>query len=237
MSSFSSEIESIDISGISSSVEDAVLTRHSIRDYEPRAIEASVLKDLFSKSLRSPSWKNSQPWKVHVVSGAKKDKLANLMTERAKEDSAPVPDTIWPSGFPSDAKKRMFDLGMKIYGAAGIERKDKEARDKFMLRNFEFFGAPTGVFITTEFELNFYIALDIGCYLNTIMLLARSYGLGSVPQAALSAFPEVVRKELGLSDSEKVVCGLSLGYPKADSNLNRFHTPREEISNLVKFYE
>ncbi|TGJ98308.1 nitroreductase [Leptospira langatensis] len=237
MSSFSSELESIDIAGVSSTVEDAVFTRHSIRDYESRAIEDSVLKDLFSKSLRSPSWKNSQPWKVHVVSGAKKDRLAKLMMERAKQDSAPVPDTIWPTGFPSDAKKRMFDLGMKIYGAAGIERKDKEARDKFMLRNFEFFGAPTGVFITTEFDLNFYIALDIGCYLNTVMLLARSYGLGSVPQAALSAFPEVVRQELGLSESEKVVCGLSLGYPKADSSLNRFHTPREEVSNLVKFYE
>ncbi|AOP36636.1 nitroreductase [Leptospira tipperaryensis] len=229
------ETEFLNISGVATSVEEAVQTRHSVRDYESRAIEESVLQDLFQKSLRAPSWKNSQPWKVHVVSGARRDKMANLLVERAKKGE-PVPDTIWPSAFPADAKRRMFDLGMKIYGVAGIERKDKEARDNFMLRNFEFFGAPTAVFITTEFDLNFYIALDIGCYLNTLMLLARSYGLGSVPQAALSAFPEVVRSELGLSESEKVVCGLSLGYPKADSNLNRFHTPRESSGDIVKFY-
>ncbi len=236
MTSPSSELESIDISGIASSVEEAVRTRHSIRDYESKPIEENVLQELFARALRAPSWKNSQPWKVHVLSGAPKDKMAKKLVERAKQTATPIPDTGWPASFPADAKRRMFDLGMNIYGAAGIERKDKEARDAFMLRNFEFFGAPTAVFITTEFELNFYIALDIGCFLNTVMLLARGYGLGSVPQAALSAFPEVVREELSLSPSEKVVCGLSLGYPKADSILNTYHTPREETPNLVKFY-
>ncbi|MBM9498721.1 nitroreductase [Leptospira sp. 201903071] len=229
------EAEFVNVAGVATSVEEAVRTRHSVRDYESRPIEEDVLQDLFQKSLRAPSWKNSQPWKVHVVSGERRGKMANLLMERAKKGE-PIPDTIWPASFPASAKKRMFDLGMKIYGVAGIERKDKEARDNFMLRNFDFFGAPTAVFITTEFELNFYIALDIGCYLNTLMLLARGYGLGSVPQAALSAFPEVVRSELGLSESEKVVCGLSLGYPKADSDLNRFHTPRESTGDIVKFY-
>ncbi|MDV6237190.1 nitroreductase [Leptospira ellisii] len=231
----SAQNDFVDIAGIATSVADAVRTRHSVRDFESKPVDGKILAELFSQALRAPSWKNSQPWKVHVVSGERKDKMARLLTERAKQGE-PVPDTTWPSGFPSDAKRRMFDLGMKIYGVAGIERKDKDARDAFMLRNFEFFGAPTAVFITTEFELNFYIALDIGCFLNTVMLLARGYGLGSVPQAALSAFPETVRAELGLSESEKVVCGLSLGYPKADSNLNLFHTPREPVSDLVRFY-
>ncbi|RHX84210.1 nitroreductase [Leptospira stimsonii] len=229
------ETDFLNVAGEAKSVEEAVLTRHSIRDYESKPIEEAILQDLFQKSLRAPSWKNSQPWKVHVVSGARRETMAKLLVERAKKGE-PVPDTIWPASFPANAKKRMFDLGMKIYGVAGIERKDKDARDHFMLRNFEFFGAPTAVFITTEFDLNFYIALDIGCYLNTLMLLARGYGLGSVPQAALSAFPEVVRSELNLSESEKVVCGLSLGYPMADSNLNRFHTPREALGELLKFY-
>ncbi|XDD52140.1 hypothetical protein AB3N59_19465 [Leptospira sp. WS92.C1] len=49
-------------------------------------------------------------------------------------------------------------------------------------------------------------------------------------------FPEVIRFELSLSSTKKVVCSLSLGYPKADSNLNLFLTPREPISDMVKFY-
>ncbi|TGM95990.1 nitroreductase [Leptospira yasudae] len=231
----STQSEFVNITGAAKTVEEAVNTRHSIRDFESKPIDEKILSELFRNSLRAPSWKNSQPWKVHVVSGARRDRMAELLVSRAKQGD-PVPDTVWPTGFPSDAKRRMFDLGMKIYGVAGIERKDKDARDGFMLRNFEFFGAPTAVFITTEFELNFYIALDIGCYLNTLMLLARGYGLGSVPQAALSAFPEVVRQELNLPATEKVVCGLSLGYPKIDSDLNSFHTPREPLSDIVKFY-
>nr|WNX93922.1 PnbA2 [uncultured bacterium] len=230
------EVDMKDISGVATSVQDAVETRHSVRDYLPTPIPTDIQEKLFAQALRSPSWKNSQPWKVHIVNGEKRNQLAEAMVSAAKS-SAPMPDTIWPNGFPSEAKKRMFDLGMKIYGVAGIERKDKEARDAFMVRNFEFFGAPTGIFITTEFELNFYIALDIGCFLNTIMLLARSYGLGTVPQAALSAFPNVVRSHLGIEEKHKVVCGLSLGYPKPDSLLNRFHTPREENNSLIKFYE
>jgi nitroreductase len=80
----------------------------------------------------------------------------------------------------------MFDLGMKIYGVAGIDRKDKAARDQFMVDNFKFFDAPVAVFITSNFEMNYYVGIDIGCYLQSVMLLAREHGLGTCPQAALS---------------------------------------------------
>lgn len=225
-----------DVTGVAHTIQEAVETRHSVRDFLKKPIPKEVQESLFGQALRAPSWKNSQPWKVHIINGGTRDTLAFSLVEAAKS-STPNPDTVWPTGFPSEAKKRMFDLGMKVYGVAGIERKDKDARDQFMLRNFEFFGAPTAIFITTEFELNFYIALDIGCFLNTIMLLARGYGLGTVPQAALSAFPQIVRKQLNLEEKHKVVCGLSIGYPDPKSNLNQFHTPREDVNSLVHFYD
>ncbi len=91
----------------------------------------------------------------------------------------------------ADAKRRMFDLGMKIYGVAAIDRKDKAAREQ---------------------------------------------GLGTCPQAALSATPDIVRAELGIPEENKVLVGLSLGYPLPDPELNRFHTPREAYEEKVKFY-
>ncbi|TGM46928.1 nitroreductase [Leptospira biflexa] len=227
--------ELISIHEVAKSVTEAMDTRHSIREYESKPIPEDVLRRVFEKALRSPSWKNSQPWKVHIVSGEKKNSLALALTSAAKE-SPPTPETGWPESYPSDAKKRMFDLGMKIYGVAGIDRKDKEARDQFMLRNFSFFGAPTAVFITSKFDLNFFVGIDLGCFLQSILLLAREEGLGTCPQAALGAFPEVVRSELGLPGEEKVIMGLSIGYPKAESDLNRFHTPREGSSDLIRFY-
>lgn len=227
--------ELISIHEIAKTVTEAMDTRHSIREYEGAPIPEEVLQRIFTKALRSPSWKNSQPWKVHIVSGEKRKELSEALTDAAKS-SNPTPETNWPESYPSDAKKRMFDLGMKIYGVAGIDRKDKEARDEFMLRNFSFFGAPTAVFITSKFDLNFFVGIDLGCFLQSVLLLAREEGLGTCPQAALGAFPVVVRNALGLPNEEKVIMGLSIGYPKANSDLNRYHTPREEANDLIRVY-
>ncbi len=229
-------VELKEITGHAASVTEAMNTRHSIRRFDTRPVEQAKLDALFATSLRTPSWKNSQPWQVHVVTGAKRTRLAELLTQAAIAGQL-GPDIAWPTIYPADAKRRMFDLGMKIYGVAGIDRKDKAARDQFMVDNFKFFDAPVAVFITSNFETNYYVGIDIGCYLQSVMLLARELGLGSCPQAALSAAPEVVRAELGLPPEQKVVVGLSLGYPLAEPDLNRFHTPREELAEKVKFYQ
>ncbi|MBI3394837.1 MAG: nitroreductase [Spirochaetia bacterium] len=210
--------------------------RHSIREYQDTVVPPEVIRSVFGKALRAPSWKNTQPWQVYVVTGAVKDRLAAKLTETALSGQPLAPEIPWVESYPSDVRKRMFDLGMRVYGVAGIDRKDKKARDDFMLQNFRFFGAPVAAFITTRLELSFWTALDIGCFLNSIMLLAREEGLGSCPQAALSAFPSVVRGQLGFPEEERLVCGISLGYPKPDSRLNTFHAPRESFDQMVKIY-
>lgn len=227
--------EFIDITKPALTVSDALTTRHSIREFDNRTIPEDMLNDIIQKSLRAPSWKNAQPWKIHVVSGEKRNLLASKLSNAAKSGS-PNPSTAWLESYPSDAKKRMFDLGMKIYGVAGIERKDKNARDEFMLRNFTFFSAPTAIFLSSTFDLNFFVGIDLGCFVQSVLLIAREHGLGTCAQAALGAFPDVVSSELGLPSEEKILLGISLGYPKADSKLNQFHTPREPMEKLVNFY-
>jgi nitroreductase len=227
--------EFLDVTKTAASVSEALTTRHSIREFESRPSPEDILYDIINKSLRAPSWKNAQPWKIHVVSGNQRDLMADKLIEAAKSGK-PNPSTAWLESYPSDAKKRMFDLGMKIYGVAGIERKDKNARDEFMLRNFSFFGAPTAIFITSNFDLNFFIGIDLGCYLQSLLLMAREHGLGTCAQAALGAFPDVVSEQLSIPQEEKVILGISLGYPKSESQLNSYHTPRESMDKLVQFY-
>jgi nitroreductase len=227
--------EYIEITEASKSISEAILTRHSVREFTNKPIPPDVLEKLLALSTRSPSWKNAQPWQIHVVSGQTRDRLSDELVAAAKT-SPPNPETAWLESYPSSAKKRMFDLGMKVYGVAGIDRKDKVARDEFMLNNFRFFGAPTALLITTTFDFNFFVGIDLGCYVESILLLAREYGLGTCAQAALGAFPNVVKEVLSIPDGQKVVMGISIGYPKVDSNLNRFHSPRESLSDLVKFY-
>lgn len=235
METLAENLEMAEIAGTATTVSEAMNTRHSIRRFDARPVEQEKLDRIFNTSLRAPSWKNSQPWSVHVVMGDKLKRLASLMTEAALAGKV-TPDITWPTQYPADAKRRMFDLGMKIYGVAGIDRKDKAARDQFMVDNFKFFDAPVAVFITSNFETNYYVGIDIGCYLQSVMLLAREQGLGTCPQAALSATPEIVRSELGLPPEQKVLVGLSLGYPLPEKDLNRFHTPREAFEEKVKYY-
>lgn len=217
-------------------VTDAVVTRHSIREFESKQIPESILNEIFETALRAPSWKNSQPWEIHLVTGAAKDRMAGRLTAEARSGNPPRPDSPWTDGYPSDVRKRMFELGMKVYGVAGIDRKDKAARDNFMLRNFEFFGAPVAMFLTTRLDMSFWTALDVGCFLQTVMLLAREKGLGTCPQAALGAYPDIVRSELRLDEKHHVVVGMSLGCPKTTSDLNRFHTPRESSEDILNFH-
>ena len=43
--------------------------RHSARDFLPKEIPEETLKEILKVSLNSPSWCNSQPWNIYVVSG------------------------------------------------------------------------------------------------------------------------------------------------------------------------
>jgi nitroreductase len=227
--------EFLDIHLKAVSVSDAMFTRHSVREFTDKPVSQEVLEKIFGTALRAPSWKNSQPWKLHIVTGEKKNQISKELIAQASQTS-PSPETPWPESYPSDAKKRMFDLGMRVYGVAGIDRKDKNARDQFMIRNFHFFDAPVVVFLSTLFELNFFVGIDIGCIVQSVLLLAREEGLGTCAQAALGAFPQIVKSSLHLPEGEKVILGFSLGYPKIDSPLNRFHTPRESKENTIKYY-
>jgi nitroreductase len=227
--------EFVDVHYPSQSVTEAIMTRHSVREFSNKPIPDNIIKEIMSSSLRAPSWKNIQPWKINVVTGNTRNSLSSKLVEAATS-SSPNPETMWLDTYPSNAKKRMFDIGMKVYGVAGIDRKDKQARDEFMLNNFRFFQAPTVLILTTNFELNFFVGIDLGCYVESVLLLAREHGLGTCAQAALGAFPQVVKEELDLPADEKVIMGISIGYPKEDSNLNRFHSPREEADNLIRYY-
>lgn len=147
------------------------------------------------------------------------------------------PDINFPQNYPANIKKRMFSLGMEIYQIAVIDRKDKNARRDFFKKNYKFFNAPVVSFITTTCEPSTYIGMDIGCFLATFMLLAREHNLGTCTQASLVAFPDVVRGKLKIPDNEKLLCGISIGYPVLDDKLNQYHTDRVSIDEILTMHD
>ena len=49
--------------------EELVKERHSVRDFLPKEVPEETLKKIIQIALDSPSWCNSQPWNIYIVSG------------------------------------------------------------------------------------------------------------------------------------------------------------------------
>ena len=69
-----------------------MIERHSTRKFQSKEIPKEVLKDIISISLLSPSWTNSQPWKMYVVSGKPLEEIKKVWLSKNKEKVAPYPD-------------------------------------------------------------------------------------------------------------------------------------------------
>lgn len=54
---------------------DAVISRKSIRAFEPNEVPRALLERILEDALRAPSWGNTQPWGLNIVSGKALDQI------------------------------------------------------------------------------------------------------------------------------------------------------------------
>lgn len=216
-------------------ISEAIQARKSIRGYLSKSVEIDKLKRILEFSFRAPSWKNAQAYKLIVVQGEIKEKLAQQISEQAKIGEVESPDYPAQSNYPPYIKKRMFDLGMAYFQQMGIARDDLDARKQNYLKNFQFFDAPVGIFFLLEKGMNFWPAIDLGILIGNIILAAKEEGLDCIVQASLAAYPNIVRKELNISENWNVAVGMSMGYADPNHIANGLETKRESIVELVEF--
>ena len=132
-------------------------------------------------AARAPSGTNIQPWKVHVVTGAARERLSRAVLDAARLGRRSEEYAYMPSPLKEPYLSRRRNIGFELYRLYGIERNDLEARKHAMLRNFEFFGAPVGLFFAMERYLLEGSWLDCGMFMQNVMILAREYGWRLVP--------------------------------------------------------
>ncbi|MBK8396436.1 MAG: nitroreductase [Leptospiraceae bacterium] len=218
-------------------VKEAIINRKSVRKYLPKPIEKEKLERLIEITRRSPTWKNAQGYKIAVVQGITKDKISTDFINAIEAGASENPDYPYQDFYPHYIKKRMLELGAAYFGHMGVDRKDKERRKELMLENFKFFGAPTGIFFLMEKGMSYWPTLDLGILLGTLMIAARDEGLETIAQASLAAFPDIVRKNLGLEANWTVAVGISIGYGDVEDNANKFQSPRAQQTEIVQFFD
>ncbi|MGH1360136.1 MAG: nitroreductase [Burkholderiaceae bacterium] len=217
----------------------AMESRRSIRAFTDQAVSAETIAEILTLAARAPSGTNTQPWKVHVLTGPSREKLSarilevfNNPAESAKYESEYA---YYPTKWASPYIDRRRKVGWDLYGLLGLTRDDKEGMHAQHARNFSFFDAPVGLMFSIDRSLEVGSWLDYGMFLQSVMLAARAKGLDTCPQAAFTQFHQIISDELSLPESDMVVCGMSLGYANPDAIENSLITERESVANFATF--
>jgi nitroreductase len=218
-------------------VEKLLSARYSCRAFKPDPVPHATIERVLAAAQQTASWCNSQPWQVTIFSGDAAKAFGEAMYKAASEGAPPVTDFPFPREYQGVYQDRRRESGFQLYNALGIARGDKAAYGRQMLENFRFFGAPHVAIITSAEALGVYGAIDCGGYVSNFMLAAQALGLGTIPQAALAGYSDVVRKHLGVGEDRRVVCGISFGYADTTHLANSYRTSRATIPEAVNFID
>src|ERR1035437_9202392 len=61
-------------------VDAAITSRHSMRAFLPTLVPRETVEDILRVAARAPSGTNTQPWQVHVFTGAAKKRLSDRIS-------------------------------------------------------------------------------------------------------------------------------------------------------------
>jgi len=222
-------------------VDAAITSRRSIRAFLPTPVAREDIEKILDVAARAPSGTNTQPWKVYVLTGDKKQELTArilavhadpALAQQHTEEYAYYP-SVWQSPYIDRRRK----VGWDLYKLLGLGRDNKAGMAAQHGRNYAFFDAPVGLMFTIDRVMEQGSWLDYGMFLQNIMVAARGRGLDTCPQAAFTQYHTIIRAVLDLPDNEMVVCGMSLGYADHNKIENTLVTERESLANFVKFVD
>ncbi|MCV2370099.1 nitroreductase [Roseateles oligotrophus] len=219
----------------------AIETRRSMRAFLPTPVPRSLIEEILRVAARAPSGTNTQPWQVHVLSGAAKERLSARILA-AHNDPAELSKhreeyAYYPVEWASPYIDRRRKVGWDLYGLLGLAKTDRAGMHAQHGRNYRFFDAPVGLMFTIDRVMQQGSWLDYGMFLQNIMIAARGHGLHTCPQAAFTQFHRLIAEELSLPPTQMLVCGMALGYADPNAIENTLQTERAAVAEFTRFLE
>jgi nitroreductase len=210
-------------------------TRRSTRSFKPDPIPRDVMNKIVQAGSTSPSYTNTQPWEVVVVSGKKKAELSTQLLSLARAKAPTCPDIPVPTGWPAVMDERSREHGARRLSTLGLARDDSVGREKLRLMNFEFFGAPCAVFLFMDGSLGEWSIFDMGLFTQNLILAAHSLGVESCLQASVTNYAGEIKKSLRLAESKKLVICISLGYPDEKVAVNTYRSIKQKPDEFTRW--
>lgn len=223
-------------------VDHAITSRRSIRRFLDKPVARDLIEEILRVASRSPSGSNTQPWRVHVLTGASRqglvDKIMAVYNDPAQAVQHKTEEGYYPAKWETPFAERRRQVGLDLYGLLQIGREEKARMHEQQGRNYAFFDAPVGLIFTIDRRLARGSWMDCGMFQQTIMIAARARGLDTCPQAAFNHFHRIVSAHLGLEDeTEMVVVGMALGYADPTAIDNTLLSDREPVSGFARFLD
>ncbi len=220
------------------SLKDAMNSRHSKRAFLNKQVNKQDLEQVLEWAKQAGSSKNTQPWEVLVVSGKKRDELSAAFCEKVDNKETEEMDYEYMMDpVPELLIDRARTCGIELFELKKIGRRDIAARRAHNRENFTFFDAPVQIIFLLPAGSARGNFLDMGLFMQNVMLGLLEFGLASCPQVSVAMYPDTIRKVCGISDDKWVVSGLSVGYPDPDALVNTFVPERESLENFATFLD
>lgn len=205
--------------------------RHSCRAFLPDPVPEETIRAVLSLAQRTPSWRNTQAWQVHLVSGGALDRFSRHLLDHV--DTGEVRADLGLPAYTPVHDQRVVEAERGLHDLLGIAPDDEPAREQQARENFRFYGAPHTAVLTTDRDLGAYGVFDCGGYATTWLLAAQEHGLGAIVQGVIAMYSDAVRSWLDLSDDRLVVAAISFGYADSDHPANHHRTTRADLDTVV----
>lgn len=212
--------------------------RRSVRAFLEKEVPQQIVVHILEAARWAPSGVNTQPWHVAMV-GQKHRQLISHAIIEARENSNPEnPDyQYYPTEWVEPYKSRRKACGLALYGALNIRIDETQKRKQQWYKNYTFFNAPIALIFYLDSKLCKGSWMDMGMFIQNVMLGARCFGLETCPQAALAEYPDIIRQHLQIPPSMHIVCGMAMGYADWSHPINQYRTTRENVETFTVWHD
>lgn len=217
------------------SVTEALRRRISTRAFLPTPVDEATIRDILDAARYAPSGGNLQPWRVIVVMAAARDAVVALtkaaLADPNPEDAAELkvyPDDLW-----EPLRTRRRRVGEEMYALLGIAPTDGAAKLAHLQRNFDFFGAPVGLFFALDRRFDKGQWAHLGMLMQSIALVAEERGLATCMQEAWSVVAKPLARHFDLPATEQLYCGMALGHADPAAPVNTLRSERAALDEFV----
>lgn len=99
--------------------------------------------------------------------------------------------------------------------------------------NAQLYNSPAILFMSLPKNYAGWSLYDLGAFDENIVLGVTTQGLASMTAYQLIKYPEVLRKELPISEDEDIIIGIALGYEDRDAVVNTISSTRISLDDIL----